>query len=61
MDLDQGGHPRVKNRKNFLQFKKNDIFRDNFMRKIDCAHLRGMKTFVWPLKIEKYAFLNVKI
>ena len=55
----RGDHPRVKNRnKIFLKFLKNDIFRGNFMRKIDCAHSRSVKTFVWP-RIEKYVFLPI--
>ena len=30
------------------------------MRKIDCAHSRSVKTFVWPLKIENTYFYPYK-
>ena len=39
---------------------QNDISRGNFMRKIDCAHSRSVKTFVWPLKIENTYFYPYK-
>ena len=39
---------------------QNDISRGNFMRKIDCAHFRSVKTFVWPLKIENTYFYLYK-
>ena len=55
-----GGHPRVKNRKNLL----NDVFRGNFMREIDCAHSRSVKTFEKLTKNSKKLSLksiNVKI
>ena len=29
-------------------FSKNDPYRGNFMRGIDCAHSRSMKTLPWP-------------
>ena len=40
-------------------FSKNDPIRGNLMREIDCAHSRSVKTFVWPLKIEKYVYVQV--
>src|SRR4051812_38608684 len=52
--VDQGGSPQgQKSKKNFLVLFKNDIFSGNFMRKIDCAHSRSVKTFVSPLKMKK--------
>ena len=32
----------------FLNFFKNDFSRGDFMRKIDCAHLRSLKCFLDP-------------
>jgi hypothetical protein len=44
--MDQEVIPGSKIEKKISKFEKNDIFRGNFMRKIDCAHSRSAKTFV---------------
>ena len=39
-----------------IYFSKNDLYRGNFMRGIDCAHSRTLKTLPWPWFRGKMAF-----
>ena len=39
-----------------IYLSKNDLYRGNFMRGIDCAHSRTLKTLPWPWFRGKMAF-----